>query len=110
MTDARGDSEGWKVVTVKPVHNEDTHYSGKHEIKNLRPQMRYIARVSSRNDYGFNEPIEFEFGTKGAGVSMNDVVILDLATFIWIGDTTPFVMLLQVFLDYILHRNSPIWW
>ena len=71
MTDARGDSDGWKVVTVKPVHNEDTHYSGKHEIKNLRPQMRYIARVSSRNDYGFNEPKEFEFGTKGAGVCMN---------------------------------------
>ena len=68
VTDARGDSEGWKVVTVKPVHNEDTHYSGKHEIKNLRPQMRYIARVSSRNDYGFNEPKEFEFGTKGAGM------------------------------------------
>jgi len=66
VTDARGDSEGWTEVTVRPVHAEKTSFVGKHVLQGLIPQTRYIARVSSKNDYGYNKPKTFEFGTKGA--------------------------------------------
>ena len=67
VTDARSDSEGWTEVTVRPVHAEKTSFVGKHVLQGLIPQTRYIARVSSKNDYGYNQPKTFEFGTKGAG-------------------------------------------
>ena len=67
VTDARSDSEGWTEVTVRPVHAEKTSFVGKHVLQGLIPQTRYIARVSSKNDYGYNKPKTFEFGTKGAG-------------------------------------------
>ncbi len=60
--------KGWTEVKVAPVSNGDGFYSGKHVVENLRPATRYLARVSSRNDYGysnFGPPIRF--GTKGAG-------------------------------------------
>jgi len=51
---------------VRPVHAEKTSFVGKHVLQGLIPQTRYIARVSSKNDYGYNQPKTFEFGTKGA--------------------------------------------
>ena len=37
-------------------------------IPGLRPRTVYLARVSSKNAYGYNEyGAEFKFATKGAG-------------------------------------------
>lgn len=63
----QGDEEGWKEFKVAPLNNGDHFYSGKHTLTQLRTATRYVARVSSKNDYGyskFSQP--FKFGTKGA--------------------------------------------
>ena len=57
-----------KAVEVEPKSNGDNFYSGKHTLTGLEPATRYLARVSSKNDYGFNKFSQpFHFATKGAG-------------------------------------------
>jgi len=60
------DQQGWTDIQVAPKHSEDHYFTGKHVIGNLKPMTSYVARVSSKNDYGFNSPKVFRFGTKGA--------------------------------------------
>ena len=59
--------EGWTEIAVEPTHSGDHYFNGKHTIRGLLPETRYVARVSSKNYYGFNSPKAFVFGTKGAG-------------------------------------------
>ena len=63
------DSEkDWAETQVDPKSNGDNFYSGKHTLNGLEPATRYLARVSSKNDYGFNKFSQpFHFATKGAG-------------------------------------------
>ena len=50
------------------VNRERNFYSGDFTIPSLRPATVYLARVSSKNAYGYNEfGAEFKFATKGAG-------------------------------------------
>ena len=57
-----------KAVEIEPKSNGDNFYSGKHILTGLEPATRYLARVSSKNDYGFNKFSQpFHFATKGAG-------------------------------------------
>ena len=57
-----------KAVEIDPKSNGDNFYSGKHTLTGLEPATRYLARVSSKNDYGFNKFSQpFHFATKGAG-------------------------------------------
>ena len=62
------DDSSWTEVQVAPQNNGDHFYSGKYTLTNLSTASRYIARVKSKNDYGyskFSQP--FRFATKGAG-------------------------------------------
>ena len=63
------DSEkDWAETQVDPKSNGDNFYSGKHTVTDLEPASRYLARVSSKNNYGFNKFSQpFHFATKGAG-------------------------------------------
>ena len=67
ITDEESKDEGWIEIMVTPKHTEDHFFTGKHVIQGLQPQTRYVARVSSKNHYGFSKPTHFVFGTKGAG-------------------------------------------
>jgi len=61
------DDSSWTEVQVAPQNNGDHFYSGKYTLTNLSTASRYIARVKSKNDYGyskFSQP--FRFATKGA--------------------------------------------
>ena len=50
------------------VNRERNFYSGDFTIPSLRPATVYLARVASKNAYGYNEfGSEFKFATKGAG-------------------------------------------
>ncbi len=65
MSDAQ-----WKEVEVEAYQlpNEDNTYAGTHMIANLNPATVYLAKVSSRNVYGFSNPSQaFKFATRGAG-------------------------------------------
>lgn len=58
----------WTEIHVSPQNNGDHFYSGRATLEKLSPATRYLARVSSKNDYGyskFSQP--FTFATKGAG-------------------------------------------
>jgi len=64
MSDAQ-----WKQVEVEAYQlpNEDNTYAGTHMIANLNPATVYLAKVSSRNVYGFSNPSQaFKFATRGA--------------------------------------------
>ena len=66
------DGKDWTEVEITPKSNGDNFYSGKYTLKNLQPATRYLARVSSSNDYGFNKFSQpFQFATKGAGKKNN---------------------------------------
>ena len=69
MISVEDDNEkDWTTVEVSPKSNGDNFYSGKHTVTDLEPASRYLARVSSKNDYGFNKFSQpFHFATKGAG-------------------------------------------
>ena len=69
MISVEDDNEkGWTEVEIPPKSNGDNFYSGKYTVKNLEPASRYLARVSSKNDYDFNKFSQpFHFATKGAG-------------------------------------------
>jgi len=65
----RDEDSSWTEVLVSPQNNGDNFYSGQQLIPQLSPATRYLARVSSRNDYGyskFSQP--FTFATKGAAL------------------------------------------
>ena len=60
----------WKSIEVEaftlPV--EENTYTGTGMISHLKPATVYLARVSSRNAYGFSKPSQaFKFATRGAG-------------------------------------------
>jgi len=61
------DEKDWIEVEVSPQDNGDNFFSGKLTLNKLEPATRYLARVSSKNDYGFNKLSQpFHFATKGA--------------------------------------------
>eukprot|EP00096_Caligus_rogercresseyi_P000157 TRINITY_DN1043_c0_g1_i4.p1 TRINITY_DN1043_c0_g1~~TRINITY_DN1043_c0_g1_i4.p1 ORF type:complete len:469 (-),score=111.82 TRINITY_DN1043_c0_g1_i4:484-1890(-) len=61
-------SEDWREVQVEPRSNGEDFYSGQHILEGLQSASRYIARIASKNDYGYSEFSEpFLFATKGAG-------------------------------------------
>ena len=63
-------STSWKEFQVVPQKNGEHFYTGKIMLKNLSKASRYVARVSSKNDYGYSKYSQpFRFGTKGAGES-----------------------------------------
>ena len=65
------------------VNRERNFYSGDFTIPSLRPATVYLARVSSKNAYGYNEfGAEFKFATKGAGRWPRGAALL-LATLRW---------------------------
>jgi hypothetical protein len=65
------DGKIWKVVKSvgEPISNGENTYTGRYTLTGLTPITNYVARVSSRNDYGSSRPSPasyFYFGTKGA--------------------------------------------
>ena len=75
LADHRGSGSGpasrhslWAERELDAVNRERNFYSGDFTIPSLRPATVYLARVSSKNAYGYNEfGSEFKFATKGAG-------------------------------------------
>lgn len=54
-------------VDAYQLPNEEHMYAGTHMIANLTPATVYVARVSSRNVYGYSNPsLVFKFATRGA--------------------------------------------
>lgn len=61
------DESSWKEVQVTPQVNGDHFYSGRHTLTNLSSASRYVARVASKNNYGYSKYSQpFRFATKGA--------------------------------------------
>jgi len=59
----------WKSVEAEafPLPTEENTYTGTGMISHLKPATVYLARVSSRNAYGFSKPSQaFKFATRGA--------------------------------------------
>ena len=68
IQDATESESNWTEVQIVPQLNGDHYYQGRYTIDKLSPAKNYVARVASKNDYGyskFSQP--FRFGTKGAG-------------------------------------------
>ena len=65
----RDDVVEWSgEIRVVPRDNGDNYYAGKYDFDGLQPATRYVARIASQNDYGYNDYSEaFLFATKGAG-------------------------------------------
>ena len=64
----RDDTDDWTEVQVVPQSNGDHYYAGRYTIDKLSPAKNYVARVASKNDYGYSKFSQaFRFGTKGAG-------------------------------------------
>ena len=62
------DESSWKEVHVAPQVNGDHFFSGRHTLTNLSSASRYVARVASKNNYGYSKYSQpFRFATKGAG-------------------------------------------
>ena len=64
------DEEIWKeaVVEAFDLPQEENTYTGTHMIDSLTPAAVYLAKVSSRNVYGYSAPSQaFKFATRGAG-------------------------------------------
>ena len=62
----------WKEAEPEAflLPNEANTYTGTYMIANLKPATVYLARVSSRNVYGYSTPSQaFKFATRGAGNS-----------------------------------------
>jgi len=63
----RDDTDDWTEVQVVPQSNGDHYYAGRYTIDKLSPAKNYVARVASKNDYGYSKFSQaFRFGTKGA--------------------------------------------
>lgn len=59
----------WQEAEVEAYQlpNEDNTYAGTHMVANLKPATVYLAKVSSRNVYGYSNPSQaFKFATRGA--------------------------------------------
>ena len=62
------EDENWTEVQIVPQSNGDDYYAGRYTIDKLSPAKNYMARVASKNDYGYSKFSQaFRFGTKGAG-------------------------------------------
>lgn len=62
----------WKSMEADAfkLPHDDSTYAGTSMISKLNPATVYLARVSSRNAYGFSNPSQaFKFATRGAGRS-----------------------------------------
>ena len=89
LADHRGSGSGpasrnslWAERELDAVNRERNFYSGDFTIPSLRPATVYLARVSSKNAYGYNEfGAEFKFATKGAGRPRGAALLL--ATLRW---------------------------
>ena len=60
----------WKSMEADAfkLPHDDSTYAGTSMISKLNPATVYLARVSSRNAYGFSNPSQaFKFATRGAG-------------------------------------------
>ena len=59
----------WMERELRAVNLQRQFYAGDFTIPSLRPATVYLARVASKNAYGYNEFGEiFKFATKGAGI------------------------------------------
>ena len=75
-------STSWKELQVVPQKNGEHFYTGKITLKNLSKASRYVARVSSKNDYGYSKYSQpFRFGTKGAGESLPYLLVYSYAIY-----------------------------
>ena len=58
----------WADAELEAVNLDREFYAGGYTLPDLRPATVYLARVSSKNAYGYNDFGEiFKFATKGAG-------------------------------------------
>ena len=60
----------WQSSEVEAFNlkGEDNIYTGTHMISSLTPATVYLAKVSSKNVYGYSAPSQaFKFATRGAG-------------------------------------------
>ena len=56
------------MVEAFDLPQEENTYTGTHMIDSLTPAAVYLAKVSSRNVYGYSAPSQaFKFATRGAG-------------------------------------------
>jgi len=63
------DDNIWKEAEVEAFNmpQEENVYTGTHMIDSLTPAAVYVAKVSSRNVYGYSAPSKtFKFATRGA--------------------------------------------
>ncbi|XP_059095185.1 igLON family member 5-like [Tigriopus californicus] len=68
-----GTSSWSEDILVTPTSNGDHLYSGKYKFQKLQLSAHYEVRISSKNEYGFNDwSEEFAFGTKGADLPSLD--------------------------------------
>jgi len=65
------EDENWTEVQIVPQSNGDDYYAGRYTIDKLSPAKNYMARVASKNDYGYSKFSQaFRFGTKGAAIHL----------------------------------------
>ena len=73
----------WKSVEAEafPLPTEENTYTGTGMISHLKPATVYLARVSSRNAYGFSKPSQaFKFATRGAGKNYSTPKVIYIST------------------------------
>ena len=73
----------WKSVEAEafPLPTEENTYTGTGMISHLKPATVYLARVSSRNAYGFSKPSQaFKFATRGAGKNYSTPKVIYIPT------------------------------
>ena len=59
----------WTEAEVQGVNLEGQFYAGDIRLTGLRAATVYVAKVASKNSYGYNDfGQEFKFATKGAGM------------------------------------------
>ncbi len=58
----------WQEQELNAVNLQGETYTGGFTLPQLRPATVYLARVASKNAYGYNDyGTVFKFATKGAG-------------------------------------------
>ena len=58
----------WTSMEVTATRSPNSSWQGTALLSHLQSASQYVAKVSSKNDFGYSEPeIVFNFATKGAG-------------------------------------------
>ena len=58
----------WIEQEIEAVNTDRQFYAGGNTLATLSPRTVYLAKVASKNSYGYNDfGKEFKFATKGAG-------------------------------------------